>query len=158
MNNLFGALAKKVESFNKNAAKEAVKATIPARNIMIRMNKDQLLVYGIDSEGRPTRNSRGSTQYRPRTIRQKKIEGQTYSHITLNDSGAFYDSFDINFKPTTIRFEAYDIKKNDQGGLDSLFAIHGKNVMGLTKENLEIIKKDYTQPNMVLALRNKIKR
>lgn len=90
---------------------------------------DQLFKKGIDSEGK----SLG--QYAPSTKKIKQRKGQPSDHITLKDTGAFYDSFDIT--PDDDGF--WMLADGDKDGVD-LFQRFGQDVLGLTDDNFEPLK------------------
>lgn len=98
---------------------------------MIRINtEDQLEEEGIDSLGRKLGN------YAPSTIAYKRRKGQRYDHVTLKDTGDFYNSFNIKVNVNEIIFDADDFSKYDQ----PLFEVWGVDVLGLTDENMNYIK------------------
>ena len=57
--------------------------------------------------------------------------GQEY---TLNDTGEFWDSFTV-----TVQQGRIDIDANPNKDDDNLFNIYGTDIVGLTKENLDIL-------------------
>lgn len=90
---------------------------------------DQLFKKGIDSEGK----SLG--QYAPSTKKAKQRKGQPSDHITLKDTGTFYDSFDIT--PDDDGF--WMLADGNKDGVD-LFQRFGQDVLGLTDDNFEPLK------------------
>lgn len=101
------------------------------KDMIIQMNtEDQLEEHGIDSLGR----SLGD--YSPYTVELKKLAGQRFDHITLKDTGSFYDSWVV-----TVMRDAIIINADDTSHYDKpLFQVWGEDVLGLTKENLEILQ------------------
>lgn len=129
---------------------------------MVRMNTmDQLYDEGIDSKG----NFLG--YYSPATIQGthnypgKIQKGQRYDHITLNDSGKFYASEKVKLYADGMTFVANTQKTSsenayDQGAHGQVFKLKkkakvvdtdlikdfGKDILGLTNENLNYVIKD----------------
>jgi hypothetical protein len=93
---------------------------------IIRLNtEEQLEEYGIDSKG----NSLGG--YSPYTISIKKLKGQRTDHVTLKDTGAFYESFKIN-----VDYNGFEIEADDESMYDNpLSMTYGVDIIGLTEEN-----------------------
>ncbi len=101
------------------------------KDMIIQMNtEDQLEEHGIDSLGR----SLG--EYSPYTIIEKQLKGQRYDHITLKDTGAFYDSWIVTVTRDSIVIDADDVSHYDQ----PLFQVWGEDVLGLTEENMQILQ------------------
>lgn len=72
-----------------------------------------------------------STRYEPQTVQSKKVKGQVYNRVTLEDTGAFYKGEKVNVTGSKqLRIEDTDSKTNE------LIAIWG-NVLGVSQENLE---------------------
>lgn len=94
-------------------------------NIVHYNTQDQLYEKGIDSEG----NSLGD--YSPFTRGIKQEKGQRFDHITLKDTGAFYDSFKVVQRPEGLMVEA-DSNKGDK----DLRVEFGNEIVGLTSESL----------------------
>lgn len=100
-------------------------------DMIIQLNtEDQLEEQGIDSLGR----SLG--EYSPYTIAIKRMKGDRYDHVTLKDTGAFYNSWVVWVDRDAINIDADDVAFYDR----PLFEIWGEDVLGLTDENLEIVK------------------
>lgn len=97
---------------------------------IIRLNtEDQLEEDGIDSLGRDLGD------YSPYTKILKKLKGQRTDHITLKDTGDFYESFVAVVNNSEIIIDADGIKDD---GTD-LFRQYGNDIAGLTDENLQFI-------------------
>jgi len=58
--------------------------------------------------------------YSPYTVMLKKEKGQRTDHITLLDTGAFYDSFKIFLNRDNFIINADDEKVNERGEVISL--------------------------------------
>jgi len=93
---------------------------------IIMMNtEDQLEEHGIDSMN----VSLG--EYALFTKAEKIEKGQRYDHVTLKDTGAFYDSFKITVSKTGFIVEADDVAFYDR----PLTLVYGLDILGLTNEN-----------------------
>jgi len=101
------------------------------KDMIIQLNtEDQLEEHGIDSLGRLLGD------YSPVTVAIKKMKGQRVDHITLKDTGKFYDSWVVTVTRNEIIFDADDTTYYDQ----PLFNVWGEDVLGLTDENMEFVK------------------
>ena len=96
------------------------------KRFIIDLNHGQLQ-SGIDSQG----ESLG--EYAPSTIEYKKRKGQIHTHITLKDSGDFYDSFQVVVTSTDIIIITKPVKSDGT----NLIEEYGEDIVGLTPENLE---------------------
>jgi hypothetical protein len=98
----------------------------------------QLYELGEDSLGRSLGN------YSPFTIDAKLFGGgdSRIDHITLKDTGEFYESFKV--KPLKTGFK---ITANPNKDDDNLFQIYGEDIVGLNEDNTELllafIEKDF---------------
>lgn len=93
---------------------------------------DQLFNKGIDSTGKLLSDIGGN--YSPFTIEVKKGKGLPFAHVTLFDTGEFYDSFELMVTQTFIDITANPIKDDT-----NLFTEWGKDILGLTEESKEIL-------------------
>lgn len=101
------------------------------QNEIIRINtEEQLYEEGVDSLGR----SLGD--YSVFTIQEKRSKGQRYDHVTLKDTGDFYDSFTVRVTNDGWTQDADDSSKYDE----PLFEVWGIDVLGITDENMKYIK------------------
>lgn len=115
------------------------------KDLILEMNKDQLYELGEDSTGR----SLGD--YAPTTVEAKKKKGQRYDHITLRDTGTFYDSFKTKVDEDGIVINA-DGQKD--GGSD-LLVDFGVDVLGLNDFNMNRLR-DVLQTEIVHYILNKL--
>ena len=107
------------------------------QNYIIDLNTEgettsQLYNLGIDAEG----NVIGSGNYAPSTIDYKLFGSgdSRIDHITLKDTGDFYETFKV--KPNKKGFE---LTANPNKDDDNLFEIYGKEIVGLTKDNQKLL-------------------
>lgn len=110
----------------------------PLKEQIIELNTEvQLYGFGVDSKGDPITSAlSGNSFYSSFTVEIKKRKGQNYDHITLKDTGRFYESFTVNVTVNDIIFDAEDEQFYDV----PLFEVYGVDVLGLTPENLDLIK------------------
>jgi hypothetical protein len=112
---------------------------------IIRINtEEQLEEQGVDSLGRPLGD------YSPLTIVYKRMKGQRYDHITLKDTGDFYNSWKV-----TVRVNDIEIDADDQKEDTALFEVYGVDVLGITEENMRYIK-DMILENYIKFLQNAV--
>jgi len=74
---------------------------------IIDLNQKQLYEQGVESDG----NSTG--EYSLRTIAEKEAVGERYDHVTLHDTGEFYDSMKVEIGYNNIRITG-DMQKPDR--------------------------------------------
>ena len=72
-----------------------------------------------------------------------KRKGQRYKFVTLRDTGEFYRSFQLKRKSKL----NYDINTIDYKA-DYLMKKYGKDILGITKENLKEIKNKIIIPQL----------
>lgn len=107
------------------------------------------LIYGINSKDE-TLDSIGG-EYSPYTIMLKKDKGQITDHVTLKDTGEFYNSFQVFWTGTGIKITADTIK---EGG-ENLITRWGKEIIGLNDTNLGILI-EYIKPKLKQIVLKKI--
>jgi methyl coenzyme M reductase subunit C-like uncharacterized protein (methanogenesis marker protein 7) len=119
-------LYKKIKKLDEDKAWKFAMNPKVKREIIWMNTIDQLYRKGIDSEGR------SFGDYSPYTVEYKIDTNQRFDHITLNDSGRFYNSFFV-----TVQLDGFTIDAEDTAGYDEpLFKVWGVDVAGLTDENL----------------------
>ena len=112
---------------------------------IIRLNtEEQLEEQGTDSLGRQL------GKYSPLTIMYKRLKGDRFDHITLKDTGEFYDSFTVVVHVNEIVIDA-----NDQKDDTALFEVYGVDVLGITEDNMKFIKEMILE-NYIKFLQNEI--
>jgi hypothetical protein len=127
---LFGDIAR----FSFIRACEEVLREQKTEQLIISLNThSQLYDEGIDSEGRALSSIGGD--YSPFTLEAAQRKGkpkQSASIINLNDTGAFYESFNVKINYPNITIQADDSSRYDVPLSESW----GKNIVGLTPDNL----------------------
>ena len=113
-------------------------STPESKKLIIELNTDeQLFKKGEDSRGISLKrtDSTGFGGYSSRTIAIKRSKGQRVSNVTLKDTGAFYESFQVRtLTPTSIEIIANPFKDGE-----SLFDRWGEDIIGLQDESLIIL-------------------
>ncbi len=89
---------------------------------------EQLFEQGIDGEGDLIQPE----GYSARTIEIKDLKGQRTDHVTLNDTGDFYESFTV-----TVSKDSFTVDAQDNKGDVRLFEAYGEEVAGLTDESFD---------------------
>lgn len=119
-----GDIGQTIKKFlNLDLKKEVIKIlnSKKVQDFVITMQQERLYNTGKDSEG----ESLGS--YSPFTVVIKQEKGQRTDHITLRDTGEFYESMTFYANETELVFDA-DAQKEDS----NLFADFGLDILGLT--------------------------
>lgn len=94
----------------------------------------QLFRKGINSDGVSLADVRPKGGYTSYTIQLKRQKLQRTDHVTLRDSGEFYDSFRINASN-----DFFEIDADPNKDTTNLFDEWGVDVLGLTDESKEIL-------------------
>ena len=112
-------------------------------NLVVEMNtQDQLFDKGIRA------NKTKIGKYSPFTIEMKRAKGQPFNHITLKDTGEFYESF-FAFVDSSgdIEIKTEPIKVDEFTGLETnLLFKYGEEIVGLTPDNLDILNRKILIP------------
>jgi len=110
------------------------------KQILDKIRDDQLYEKGVSEENKII------GYYSPYTKNVKIAEGQRYDHITLKDTGYFYNSFVIHVNPTFIIIDADDEKTDEAGNTKYLFEVYNDrgNIVGLTSENMDWLTETLT--------------
>lgn len=131
--NDFLEFAKKVEKFDVNLILYEVWKNPKVKDYIVALNTkgvsgSQLYDLGVDSLGVKLGNYTNYTK----EIKLSGSGDKKVDHITLIDTGEFYDSFFVNAFPNGFSIEA-DGQKPDGNILDRF----GKDVIGLTDESFK---------------------
>lgn len=113
--------------------------------VIVDMNTSQLREKGIDSNSEPL-----PMPYAPMTIEYKKAKGQPIDRITLYDEGDFQNKFYVKYEPTQFSLWSTD------GKTEKLVKEWGKNIFGLTNENLKLLIEKDIKPALIDELRKKL--
>ena len=115
-----GETIRKFKSLNFKKIIISILNTSEIKEFIIKMEQERLFNLGEDSTGA----SLG--EYAPFTVVIKQEKGQRFDHITLNDTGEFYESFTFHATGTELIFDANPVKDND-----NLFDNFGIDILGL---------------------------
>lgn len=115
---------------------EAVSTLIP-------LNIDQLYEGGIDSKGK----SLG--EYSPFTISVKKKKGQRTDHVTLRDTGEFYEAFFAETESWPVNIDSKDSKTEE------LKDRYGADIFGLTPQSTDELN-DQIEQELIEACQDAI--
>lgn len=114
---------------------------------IIDMNaENQLYEQGINNLGV---NISDYMPYSPYTIAIKEEKGQPTDRVTLRDEGDFESSFFVEAGNTQFEIKAADFKTED------LIKKYGRQILGLTDENIAKLIWEYIYPD-ICKLRNQV--
>nr|DAR43941.1 MAG TPA: hypothetical protein [Caudoviricetes sp.] len=86
--------------------------------------------------------------YSPVTIEIKKALGQPTNRVTLRDEGDFESSFFLEVGDKHFEIKASDFKTED------LIKKYGRQILGLTKENIAVLIWQYIYPDLMEKAKN----
>ncbi|MBQ2019256.1 MAG: hypothetical protein IIW53_04805 [Rikenellaceae bacterium] len=101
--------------------------------------EDQLYEQGVNALGVSIDDY---APYSPATIEIKMQKGQPYNRVTLRDEGDFHSSFFLEVWTTQFEIKAADFKTED------LVRKYGRQILGLTDENVEELIREYILPDI----------
>lgn len=146
---LIKSLNDRVKEFNKGLESGLFISNILMDNeaYIVEMNAtDQLFDQGVNNLGVDISDY---MPYAPITIQIKHDKGQPYNRVTLHDEGDFAGSFFVQ-----VDNDKFEIKAGDFKTLD-LMNKYGKQILGLTSENIAELIKSYILPG-IIEERNKL--
>lgn len=88
--------------------------------------------------------------YSPVTIEIKKAKGQPTNRVTLRDEGDFESSFFLEVGQNQFEIKASDWKTEE------LMKKYGRQILGLTNENIEKLIWDFIYPDLLSKLKNEL--
>lgn len=109
----------------------------------------QLESFGVDGSNKPI-----TPEYRPYTVKIKKIKGQRYDHVTLNDTGEFHRSFYLQFYGTPGPKRYIETNAKD-GKLEDLAEKYGDEIIDLNEQSVQTIIDEIIRPNLPKKLLTK---
>jgi len=101
--------------------------------LILAMNRERLYQRGESID-----NKLITPLYTPFTIRLKRLKGQRYNHVTLKDTGLFYDSLYI-----VLEENSFYVSQNSSARTQiytDLKAKYGSLLLGLTNKDLIILR------------------
>jgi len=124
------SLANRVKGLNINDMIHELSENTEFMDYIIELNtKNQLYDKGVNS----LNVSIGD--YSPKTKSIKQEQGQPFDRVTLNDTGAFYESFITYFNGKDIVISANVIKDTSD-----LISDWGKEILGLNEDSLTLLR------------------
>jgi hypothetical protein len=138
---------KALKEFQEKAAVYSVDAVMDANYVVLDMNfSEQLSDQGINRNSVPIMDYK---PYQPFTIDYKKAAGQPYDRVTLEDSGDFHSGGElVRVDSLTAEIISTDPKS------EALQNKYGKEILGLTADNMDEVKNFYVKPYMINKLNN----
>ena len=133
--NDFEKLYKELQRFDVNQILKNVWNTPQVQQFIVALNTEgksssQLYNLGEDSDG-----VKLTPPYSFNTVRIKIEKGQRADHVTLKDTGSFYESFEVDGFEFGFEITADTIVDS---GLD-LEDKYGQKIIGLNEENIQIL-------------------
>ena len=124
-------LANRVKSLNVNDMIHELSEHTEFTDYIIELNtKNQLYDKGINSKG----ISIGEYSIKTKGIKQAK--GDIYDHVTLLDTGDFYESFRVYLNSNS----DFVISANSIKDTSDLIADWGKDILGLNEDSLTLLR------------------
>lgn len=136
-------LRKRVADFNEALTSGRLMQDIIWDNdaYIIDMNaEEQLFERGINRLGVEIMDY---APYSPVTIEIKEAKGQPTNRVTLRDEGDFESSFFLEVGDKQFEIKASDFKTED------LIKKYGRQILGLTDENIAILIWQYIYPDLI---------
>lgn len=140
---VFNALRKRIETVNQGLRSGLYIRQIVEENeaFIVDMNaENQLYEQGVNSLGVEISDYR---PYTPITIEFKRMKGQPTDRVTLRDTGDFESSFYIE-----VNDEQFEIRASDPK-TETLIRKYGREILGLTNENLSTLIRDCIYPELL---------
>lgn len=109
--------------------------------------EEQLYEQGINRLGVEIANY---APYSPVTIAIKEAKGQPTNRVTLRDEGDFESSFFLEVGDKQFEIKASDFKTED------LIRKYGRQILGLTDENIAILIWQYIYPDLINEAKTQI--
>lgn len=123
-------LAQRVKSLSIDDMLHELSEHVEFTDYIIELNtKNQLYDKGIDAKGERI----GS--YSPKTKAIKDANGEISDHVTLLDTGKFYESFRVFLQGSDLIISSDTIKDTD----DLIFK-YGQDILGLNEDSLEKLR------------------
>lgn len=88
--------------------------------------------------------------YSPVTVEIKRMKGQPYDRVTLRDTGEFHRSFCVSAGADSFSVSATD------GKTAGLVRKYGRQIFGLTRENVSELLESYLYPDIMDSARRKL--
>lgn len=139
---ILDSLQRRVEEFNEGLKSGFYVTEILQENeaFIINFNTEvQLYEQGVNNLGVSISDYAPYAEY---TIAMKEMNGQPYDRVTLHDQGDFSGSFYMEIGTEMFEIKAADIKTAE------LIEKYGRQILGLTTENIKSVIWDYIYPEL----------
>ena len=134
-----------LESFLSDTDAILISLVVKEENLVLDLNRLlQLYATGENDQKQPI-----TPLYTPYTITIKRQKGQPTDRVTLKDTGAFYNSFDIKYSANEFTIFATDPKTR------RLVAKYGASIFGLNDYSLQVLI-DTIKPKLVEELNKRL--
>ena len=143
-------LRKRVIDFNNllTTGKLIQQIILDNESYIVDMNAEvQLYEQGINNLGVDIADY---APYSPLTIEIKQSKGQPTNRVTLRDEGDFESSFFLEVGNTQFEIKASDWKTEE------LIHRYGRQILGLTDENISVLIWQYINPDLSKAVKNSV--
>ena len=150
--NLISSLRERVVEFNNRLTsglivRDIIDSGEVTAFIIVANAEEQLFEQGINRLGVDIMDYR---PYTPLTIAIKKEKGQPTNRVTLRDEGDFHSSFYLEVGDTQFEIKAADFKTED------LIKKYGRQILGLTNENIAELIWQYVYPDLLTKAKKTI--
>lgn len=148
--NAIGELLSRVIAVNKRLTEGVMIREVveDSEAWIVDMNvEEQLYKRGVDSLNESIMGYRPYTQF---TIRIKEQKGQPTDRVTLRDTGDFESSFYVVADNMQFDITASDEKTGE------LIRKYGREIFGLTEENIQRLIEEYLLPGLVAKIRDEL--
>lgn len=136
-------LRNNAEKLNRQLSEGVIISNIIYENeaYIVDMNaEEQLYEQGVNNLGVSIMDYR---PYSEITIEVKKAKGQPINRVTLRDEGNFESSFFLEVGKENFEIKASDFKT------EHLIKMYGRQILGLTDENLSTLIWQYIYPDLL---------
>lgn len=135
-------LKRNVDEARKNIEPQTAKIILQfEQQILDLVREKQLYDEGIDGKNRQLK------PYTPYTVAVKRAKGDKYQNTTLEDTGAFYKSFQTDYGSFQLEVFATDEKTS------KIVRKYNDNIFMLTEKNQDVLSKTIIRPNLLKYLK-----
>ena len=132
-----------LENLGSSLESEIEKIIKRKQGLLVGLIKNRLYQKGIDAFGNEI-----TPTYSKYTIEEKKSKNQRTSHVTLRDTGNFYDGIFVEIVNNVIKVDSTD------GKTESLISKYGEGILGFTQEEKEFIVFGLLEPEIQKIINN----
>ena len=131
-------LRNRVASLSEKVNQAVISVIRENEDWIIALNLQQLNQFGINNKGQAIQ-----PPYTVTTIRIKQKKMHPTNRVTLRDTGAFQESFFLD-----IGLDQFEVKASDEK-TEELLNKYGRDVLGLTDENIRLLIEEKIHPVVV---------